>query len=277
VRAVTTSRDGANPDDPDDGGRQATRVVGRTGARFGSRAMRRGWQEDDDEPAAGEPTAEQARHAERVQVGRTGARFGSAAMRRGWQDEPAAEEPEEPSLPAERPEVGRTGARFGSPALRRAWQEGDDEQQPDDTADDSAEAEEWADLPTEPLPMIAAQAQFDVPESVYSRVRPYALTGGRTEASYDLQLETLLSFDSRDASPDYLDRLDHRSIVETCYVPTSVAEVAATQSIPLGVAKILISDLIDLGVLIPHQVAVDAGQGPSRALLERVLDGLHRL
>lgn len=283
-----TPLDEADRDAPDDGGKKAVRVVGRTGARFGSRAMRRSWQEEQAEqadPPAAKPAEEPVEEAppplERRVVGRTGARFGSRAMRRGWQEDedgPLVEDPletvEESPRHAERLEVGRTGARFGSPALRRGWQE-----DLRDETDESAESEAWSDWPTEPLPVITAEVEYDEgPESPHSRVRPYALTGGRTAASYDLQLETLLSFDTSEvASPGMLARLDHRSIVESCYVPTSVAEVAATQSIPLGVAKILISDLIELGVLIPHQVAVDPGSGPSRALLERVLEGLHRL
>ncbi len=109
-----------------------------------------------------------------------------------------------------------------------------------------------------------------------SLVRPYAWTGGRTSSSYDLRLETLVSLEEhgiaiamRDPAPE------RRSIVELCAYPRSVAEVSALLSLPLGVVRVLLSDLISMGVVAVHQET--GGGGPNMVLMERVLQGLRHL
>jgi hypothetical protein len=265
-----------------DDGQQPVRKVGRTGARFGSaatqRRIQRSEQDELDEVVDTITQSEPHRRAARPEVGRTGARFGSKTTRKRIQESAPDPDPDLDALAAETPNrndgltVGKTGARFGFTTTQRRMHEDDDEAAEFDRQlfDD--------DPPTEELPIIEAEMEVEELESVHSRVRPYARTGGRTTASYELQLETLLSVHSRvKASPSLLAGLDHRSIVETCFAPRSVAEVAAVQAIPLGVAKVLISDLIELGVLTAHRVAVAANRAPSQALLERVLDGLRKL
>ncbi|MEV0676235.1 DUF742 domain-containing protein [Actinosynnema sp. NPDC050436] len=108
-------------------------------------------------------------------------------------------------------------------------------------------------------------------------VRPYAWTGGRTTSDYDLRLETLVSLEEngiaiamRSTGPE------QRSIVELCAHPRSVAEVSALLTLPLGVVRVLLGDLITLGVLAMHENAAAAG-GPDMGLLERVLNGLRNL
>ena len=108
------------------------------------------------------------------------------------------------------------------------------------------------------------------------RVVPvYALTGGRTRAtSDDLAIETLVS--STRAGLDSLRdlRFEHARIVEVCRTPVSVAEVAAALSVPLGVARVLVSDLHAAHMLAVHQRAGAQGAPPSTAILERLLTGL---
>ncbi|MEU6156602.1 DUF742 domain-containing protein [Actinosynnema sp. NPDC047251] len=108
-------------------------------------------------------------------------------------------------------------------------------------------------------------------------VRPYAWTGGRTSSSYDLRLETLVSLEEngvaiamRSTGPE------QRSIVELCAYPRSVAEVSALLALPLGVVRVLLGDLISLGIVAMHDNAAEAG-GPDMLLLERVLQGLRKL
>ncbi|HVV10160.1 DUF742 domain-containing protein [Amycolatopsis sp.] len=112
-------------------------------------------------------------------------------------------------------------------------------------------------------------------------VRPYALTGGRTKASYLLELETLISVqegaDARMHSGAAVS-IEHHSIVEECRTPRSVAEVAALLRIPIGVARVLISDAADAGLVTVHKTV--SGNDNAEAhlmLMERVLSGLRRL
>src|SRR6266702_1165086 len=70
--------------------------------------------------------------------------------------------------------------------------------------------------------------------------------------------------------------LERRSIALLCRQPQSVAELSALLSLPLGVVRVLVGDLADEGLVQVHGPA-GPGQGPSRALLERVLDGLRRI
>jgi hypothetical protein len=57
-----------------------------------------------------------------------------------------------------------------------------------------------------------------------------------------------------------------------------VAEVAALLSIPLGVARVVVGDMVVLNLVTVHQTASSAGGNtPDLALMERVLSGLRRL
>ncbi|MFE0098881.1 DUF742 domain-containing protein [Streptomyces sp. NPDC059009] len=106
--------------------------------------------------------------------------------------------------------------------------------------------------------------------------RPYALTGGRTEGQLPLAIEALVTTVRVHAAPGAVAGLgpEHRGILGRCTVPTSVAEVSAVLDVPLGVARVLVSDLAVQGFVTINQPA--DGQ-PTAALMERVLGGLRRL
>jgi hypothetical protein len=105
-------------------------------------------------------------------------------------------------------------------------------------------------------------------------VRPYTRTGGRTHAGYRLELETLLSTPlGREGEMTRL-RDDLRAICEACRMPRSTAEVAARLRLPLGAARVLIADVVDLGLLYVHESA--AGE-PTMDLLYRVAAGLRNI
>lgn len=109
-------------------------------------------------------------------------------------------------------------------------------------------------------------------------LRPYALTDGRTESSRaDLALEDLVrTIPAADrASPTGLS-VEHQSIARLCREVLSVAEIAARLDFPLGVARILVSDLVDLGIVVVHRTPDHKGAA-GVALLEQVLQGLQRL
>jgi hypothetical protein len=107
-------------------------------------------------------------------------------------------------------------------------------------------------------------------------VRPYAVTGGRTRPRYQLAIEALVSTSgygqqhSTGLIPEY------QSICTLCRDLRSVAEIASYLGVPLGVARVLVGDMAEEGLVRVHQPGNEEGQ-PSRALLERVLSGLRKL
>ena len=133
-------------------------------------------------------------------------------------------------------------------------------------------------LKPSPVPRQRPQPRFDAVEDIDGpRVRPYVLTGGRTQASYELALETMVSLraDGNWAGPAL--NSEYQPVRVLCRTPQSVAEVAASLSVPLGVARVLISDMAELGLLHIHGTERTAEGRPPMALMRRVLDGLQRL
>ena len=108
-------------------------------------------------------------------------------------------------------------------------------------------------------------------------VRPYALTDGRTEASRSgLALEDLVGTVPGAAAAWARLSYEHQSIARLCQQLHSVAEIAGRLDLPLGVARILVADLVDHGLAVVHPAPSHTG-GPHAALLEQVLRGLQRL
>jgi hypothetical protein len=108
-------------------------------------------------------------------------------------------------------------------------------------------------------------------------VRPYAITGGRTRAAGpDLPFETLVSTTPEGEAAASSLAWEQRAIVRMCNRPLAVAEVAAHLEVPLCVARVLVGDLTDAG-LIEVNRPEDPGDRPDLLLLERVLDGLREL
>ncbi|WP_433276473.1 DUF742 domain-containing protein [Pseudonocardia xinjiangensis] len=130
---------------------------------------------------------------------------------------------------------------------------------------------------TAPIDMRIVEAEQLGQETGASAVRPYAWTRGRTKARLDLAIETLVSTSRLGRDQIGLLQVEHRVIAELCEQTRSVAEVAALMSLPLGVARVLLSDMAALGAVTVHQTASSAGNVPDLALMERVLSGLRRL
>ncbi|SHF30240.1 DUF742 domain-containing protein [Streptoalloteichus hindustanus] len=201
-------------------------------------------------------------------VGTTGARFGPPSARRPVHDEPLGAEVAAAAA-ADDPFVGLTGARFGSSSLRRRWHEdltGPQENAPHRaTQDPRDDARRVDDDPVEEQ------------ETLRTLVRPYTWTGGRTAPQYNLALETLVSTNDNAVSWDEeLTSAEIRRVAALCARPRSVAEVAASLSIPLGVARVLLADMALAGSIVVHRAATRDGT-PDLALMERVLHGLRRL
>jgi hypothetical protein len=113
-------------------------------------------------------------------------------------------------------------------------------------------------------------------ESHGGRVVPvYALTGGRTRSSTgaDMPVETLVTVTPAGGRADEL-HLEYRATVELAARPISVVEIGAALRVPVGVARVLVSDLVDSGYLAVHLPPSAEGGGPAPAILERLLEGL---
>ncbi|MEC3915718.1 DUF742 domain-containing protein [Nocardia sp. CDC160] len=110
---------------------------------------------------------------------------------------------------------------------------------------------------------------FDPGESVANRrdfVRPFIVTGGRTTPMIDgLRIETLVQ-----APPSALSaplQLEQRTVVRLCQQPRSIAEIAAELHVPVGVAKVVVSDLAAA-----NYVTVRESTELSIAAIERIRD-----
>jgi hypothetical protein len=102
----------------------------------------------------------------------------------------------------------------------------------------------------------------------------YALTGGRTRSSTgaELPVETLVTVTPAGHRADEL-HLEYRATVELAARPISVVEIGAALRVPVGVARVLVSDLVDAGYLAVH-LPPSAESGPAPEILERLLEGL---
>ncbi len=110
------------------------------------------------------------------------------------------------------------------------------------------------------------------------RVRPYALTGGRTRSVQDLPIETIVKATLRGLSMTSQLTLERKRIITLCVVPMSIAEVSAHLHLPLGVARVLVGDMSAEALLETNRLPVARpGDRPDIKLLERVLDGLQAL
>jgi Protein of unknown function (DUF742) len=107
------------------------------------------------------------------------------------------------------------------------------------------------------------------------RVVPaYALTRGRTRsAGVELPLEAMVSTTElgRERRPSL--QVERRTILDMCEAPTSVVEVAAHLSVPIGVARVLLGDLAATGHIAVH-LPSQGDQRPDAEILERLLEGL---
>jgi hypothetical protein len=106
------------------------------------------------------------------------------------------------------------------------------------------------------------------------RVVPvYAVTGGRTRSTdRDLPVESLVT--SIDRRSDDLQK-EYRTILELAVMPLSLVEIGAELQIPIGVARVLVSDLADAGYLVVHAPPPSSAYGgPAAELLTRLLEGL---
>jgi Protein of unknown function (DUF742) len=107
-------------------------------------------------------------------------------------------------------------------------------------------------------------------------VRPYALTQGRTRPSgesFDLVatvVATRAIADLASLAPEHL------SVLQLTRVPTTVADIASDVDLPLGVVRIILADLRELG-LIAIRTPVVMAERIDKHTLREVLNGLRGL
>lgn len=108
------------------------------------------------------------------------------------------------------------------------------------------------------------------------RVVPvYALTRGRTRATgRDQPWETLITTTAAGVSALARLRFEQARILRVCRRPMLIAEVAAELGVPVGVARVLVSDLYAEGLLVMHIPPFTADGRLHADVLERLLVAL---
>ena len=115
----------------------------------------------------------------------------------------------------------------------------------------------------------------DAPVERTFRVRPYAITGGRTRSALDLPLETLVLCSARGRMVIDQVPLEQRQILRLADAPISLAEISAHLDVVIGATRVLVGDLVGAGFLESRSGSMT--EQPDIRLLERVLDGLKAL
>ncbi len=122
---------------------------------------------------------------------------------------------------------------------------------------------------------------FTEPETAEepSLVRPNTLTAGRTDSGVELPLEAPVEALNTTAKPPRWPRNDVRGQILTwCVQSTTVAEIAARLSLPLGATRFLVDDLVTQGYLRVRAPLADSMTiDERRELLRRTLRGLRAL
>lgn len=113
------------------------------------------------------------------------------------------------------------------------------------------------------------------PRTRSRRIRPYTLTGGRTRARHELLVEALISVPEYDPGLPETLMPESRMLYELARSRASIAELSVAISAPLGVVRVLVSDLAAQGAVYVHATAHTYQN--DRELLGRILDGLQRL
>ena len=112
-------------------------------------------------------------------------------------------------------------------------------------------------------------------------VRPYAMTGGRTKPGPTGVRFDLIALVTLDPGAPGTDGLaigpEHRALVGLCREETqSVAELAAGADLPVGVVRVLLGDLLELGCVTVSR-PVPPAQLPDERILREVIAGLRAL
>jgi uncharacterized protein DUF742 len=109
-----------------------------------------------------------------------------------------------------------------------------------------------------------------------SLVRPYLLTSGRAQPiDQSLEIEAQVVTDPAAGVTAHELAFERRDIVTLCREPKSVAEVASILGLHIGVARVLVADLAQLGYVGVTRPAAQPSYDVD--LIERVIRGLESI
>jgi len=109
-----------------------------------------------------------------------------------------------------------------------------------------------------------------------SLLRPYLLASGRSQPidhTLEVEAQVLTNYLGPDAGHGLT--FERRDIVVLCRETKSVAEIAAILGLHIGVARVLVADLADLGYVTLHRPSAQLSQ--DLHTIERVIRGLEAL
>lgn len=109
-------------------------------------------------------------------------------------------------------------------------------------------------------------------------VRPYTLTAGRTNAGVDIPLEAPVQTLQAGQAHRWPADDARGKIIGLCVKNPSVAEISALLNLPIGVARVLVGDLVLSGYLRVHRTLTEQSTRDERhELIGRTLRGLKAL
>jgi hypothetical protein len=108
-------------------------------------------------------------------------------------------------------------------------------------------------------------------------VRPYALTKGRTSpnGSAAVGLIDVVMATGQWPAESFRPGPEHRQILSACRGPIPFVDLASEVDLPIGVLRVLLSDLVQEGML--SILSTPRGPVTDQRLLRDVLHGLERL
>ncbi|MCX0273944.1 DUF742 domain-containing protein [Nocardia zapadnayensis] len=108
--------------------------------------------------------------------------------------------------------------------------------------------------------------------------RFYTLTGGRAAPTTD-EFDPVTLVVS-ECAPTAAMQYEHAAILSMCLQPTAVVEIAAELRLPIGIAAVLVADLLHAGKVTVRHPELDTGPYGDTFdidMLEKVLVGLRSL
>ncbi len=109
-------------------------------------------------------------------------------------------------------------------------------------------------------------------------VRPYAVTKGRTapaSGSYIGLTDVVMAAADPQLPADTRLSREHRRLLSHCRQPVTVVDLASDTDLPVGVVRVLLSDLSQYGAL--RVVAAPRGAETNERLLRNLLNALQAL
>lgn len=104
-------------------------------------------------------------------------------------------------------------------------------------------------------------------------LRPFVITGGRTEVRHGaLRLDTVVS--ARPGRSAAHRGFEHRAVLALCGEAISIAEIATSLDLPVGVVTVVVDDLIGDESLVVHEARSSA---VPLSVLERLVEGVRAL